>query len=159
MLAQLGQQLVQKLLFLALRMWKSDFCRAFPHWVAQPPSSPTPCYQSWRSFSPSPVEELLGTRVDYWLYTTPDKRACFLTMFCPWNTIWSIHDLFNSKRLSRLAVAEGDGGSGGWDWESGISRCRCVITHEMDKLYSAGNCIQHPVINPNGKEYGKNIYV
>ena len=47
------------------------------------------------------------------------------------------------------------------DWESGISRYKLFHTGWINKvlLYSTGNYIQYPMINHNGKEYGKNTYV
>ena len=41
-------------------------------------------------------------------------------------------------------------------WESGISRCKLLYTGWINSkvlLYSAGNRIQNPVINHNGKEH------
>ena len=46
------------------------------------------------------------------------------------------------------------------EWEFGNSRCKLLyIQWKSNKvlLYSTGNCIQHPVINQNGKK--KNLYV
>ena len=49
------------------------------------------------------------------------------------------------------------------DWESGISRCKLLYVGWINYkvlLYSAGNYIQYPVINHNGKEYEKEyIYI
>ena len=54
-------------------------------------------------------------------------------------------------------------GSGRWmDWEFGVSRCKLVYIEWMNNkvYYSIGNYIQYPVINHNGKEYGKEcIYI
>ena len=44
------------------------------------------------------------------------------------------------------------------DWEFGISRCKLLYIGWINYkvlLYSAGNYIQYPVINHNGKEYEK----
>lgn len=55
-----------------------------------------------------------------------------------------------------------------WLWEerregreSGVSRCRRLHAQQINKalLYSAGNHIQHPVLNHNGKEYFRKEYV
>ena len=51
---------------------------------------------------------------------------------------------------------------GGMDWEFGISRCKLLHIEWVNNkvlLYSTGNYIQHPVINHNGKEYEKNIWL
>ena len=57
----------------------------------------------------------------------------------------------------------GGGGVGGaLDWEFGISRCKLLYIEWINNkvlLYSTGNCIQYPVINLNGKEYEKYIYI
>ena len=51
------------------------------------------------------------------------------------------------------------------DWEFGISRCKLLYIEWINNkvvLYSTGNYMQYPVINPNGKEYEKeciHIYV
>ena len=53
------------------------------------------------------------------------------------------------------------GGKEEKDWEFGISRYKLLyigwINHKV-LLYSTGNCIQHPVIKHNRKEYEK-IYL
>ena len=49
-------------------------------------------------------------------------------------------------------------GRGGKDWECGVSRCKLLYIGWINNkvlLYSAGNHIQYPVINHNGKEYKK----
>ena len=49
------------------------------------------------------------------------------------------------------------------DWEFGISRCKLLYIAGINNkvlLYRAGNYIQYPVINHNGKEYEKDyIYI
>ena len=58
--------------------------------------------------------------------------------------------------------AKGEGAGEGKDWEFGISRCKLLYIEWInDKvlLYSMGNYIQYPVINHNGKEYEKNVYI
>ena len=52
----------------------------------------------------------------------------------------------------------------GWekDWELVISRCKLLFIGWIDNkvlLYSIGNCILYLVINHNGKEHEKNIYI
>ena len=47
------------------------------------------------------------------------------------------------------------------DWEFGISRCKLLYIGWINKealMYSTGNYNQYPVINHNGKEYGK-VYI
>ena len=48
------------------------------------------------------------------------------------------------------------------EWEFGISRCKLIYRgwiNNKNLLYSPGNYIQYPVINHNGKEYLKRIYI
>ena len=55
-------------------------------------------------------------------------------------------------------VAKGEGRRGRKDWEFGISRCKLLYREWINNkvlLYSTGNCIQYPVINPNDKESEK----
>ena len=53
----------------------------------------------------------------------------------------------------------------GMEWEFWISRCKLVYRGWMNNkvllysTYSTGSYIQHPVINHNGKEYEKNVYI
>ena len=58
-------------------------------------------------------------------------------------------------------IAKGEGVGGGKDWEFGISICKLVYIGGVNKvlLYSTENYSQYPVINYNGKEYEKNIYI
>ena len=60
-------------------------------------------------------------------------------------------------------VAKGEGAGGAKCQEFGISRCKLLYTEWINNkvlLYSTGNYIQYPVINPNGKGYEKEcIYV
>ena len=42
------------------------------------------------------------------------------------------------------------------DWEFGNSRCKLLYIEWINNralLHRTGNCIQHPVINHNGKEH------
>ena len=51
---------------------------------------------------------------------------------------------------------------GGLDWGFGISRCKLLYIEWINNkvlLYSTGNYIQYPVINHNGKNMKKNVYI
>ena len=53
-------------------------------------------------------------------------------------------------------------GGGKMEWEFRISRCKLVYIEWINNkvlLYSTWNYIQYPVINHNGKEYKKNVYI
>ena len=56
---------------------------------------------------------------------------------------------------------EGAGGKRVIEWEFGISRCKLLYIEWINKvlLDSRANCIQYPVINHNGKEYEKCVYI
>ena len=48
------------------------------------------------------------------------------------------------------------------DWEFGVGRCKLLHLGRINNkvlMYSTGNYIQNPVINHNGKEYEKNVYI
>ena len=48
------------------------------------------------------------------------------------------------------------------DWEFGVGRYKLLHsewTNNKVLLYRTGNYVQSPVINHNGKEYLKNIYI
>ena len=47
------------------------------------------------------------------------------------------------------------------DWEFGISRCKLVYIGRINKvlLYSTEKCMQCTVINHNGKNKKKNMYI
>ena len=52
-------------------------------------------------------------------------------------------------------VAKGEMGSGGMEWEVGVSRYKLSSIEWINSkviLHSTGNYIQYPVINHNGKE-------
>ena len=54
------------------------------------------------------------------------------------------------------------GFGGGMEWQIGISRCKLLYTecrNDRVLLYSTGDYIQHPLINHNGKEYLKKVYI
>ena len=69
--------------------------------------------------------------------------------------------LFNSNffptqtQRSDLWLPRGRGGRGGKDWESGVSRYKLLHVGWINKalLYSAGNYVQYPVADHNGKEF------
>ena len=53
-------------------------------------------------------------------------------------------------------VTKGEKGSGGMEWEFGVSRCKLLYIDWIDNkvlLYNTENCIQYPIIDHNGKEY------
>ena len=63
---------------------------------------------------------------------------------------------------NRLVVAKGKGVGGGMEWEVGFGRCKLLyigLINNKVLLYSTGISIQYPVVNHNGKEYEKNIYI
>ena len=56
-----------------------------------------------------------------------------------------------THKENRLAVEKREEGGEGMDWEFGISRCKLVYLELIKNkvlLYSTGNYIQYPVINP-----------
>ena len=74
--------------------------------------------------------------------------------------------LWNRNRLTnienRLVVAKGAGCGRRMEWEFGVSRCKLLYREWINNkvlLYSTGNYIQYPMINHNGKEYKKGIYI
>ena len=57
---------------------------------------------------------------------------------------------------------QGGGGWGGMEWEVGISRCKLICMEWINNkvlLYNTGNCIQYPMINHNGRDYKKSMYI
>ena len=59
-----------------------------------------------------------------------------------------------------VAREEGDGGE--MDWDFGISRFKLFYMRWINNkvlLYSTGNYIHIPVINHDGQEYKKNVYI
>ena len=60
-------------------------------------------------------------------------------------------------------VAKGEGVCRGcWEWEVGVSRCKLLYIEWISNkvlLYNTENYIQYPMINPNGKEYLKRMYL
>ena len=59
-------------------------------------------------------------------------------------------------------VAKGERVGGGMEWEVGVIRCKLLYIEWVNNkvlLYNTGNYIQYPMINCNGKEYKKRIYM
>ena len=75
--------------------------------------------------------------------------------------------MYPNKRVfmdieNRLVVPKGEGVGGGMEWKVGVSRFKLLnIEYINNKVlpYSTGNHIQYPIINHNGKDYFKNLYV
>ena len=63
---------------------------------------------------------------------------------------------------NRLVVADGEGAGGEMELEFEVSRSKLAYIGWINnkvKLYNTGDYIQYPVINYNGKEYERNIYI
>ena len=63
-----------------------------------------------------------------------------------------------AAQIQRTALGwpKGRRGGAGEDWESGILECKLPHIEQINKApHSTGHHAQHPVINHNGKEYGK----
>ena len=63
---------------------------------------------------------------------------------------------------NRLVVAKEEGVRGGMQWEVGVSRCKLLYIEWINNkvlLYSTGNYIQYPMINHNGKDIKKDVYI
>ena len=61
-----------------------------------------------------------------------------------------------------LVVAKGEGVGGEMEREVGVSRCKLLYLGWINSkvlLHSTGNYIQYPMINRNGKEYLKYVYI
>ena len=62
-------------------------------------------------------------------------------------------------------VAKGEEGRRGgreMGWEFGLGRCKLLYLEWINNkalMYSTGNYTQYPVINHNGKEYKKRMYI
>ena len=59
-------------------------------------------------------------------------------------------------------VAKGEGVGGGMEWDGGVSRCKLLYMEWINTkvlLYSTENCVQYPMINHDGKEYKKRMYI
>ena len=51
---------------------------------------------------------------------------------------------------------------GGMEWEVGVSRCKLLCIEWMNNkvlLYNTENFIHYPMMNHNGKEYKKGMYI
>ena len=63
---------------------------------------------------------------------------------------------------NRLVVADGEGAGGEMELEFEVSRCKLAYIGWINnkvQLYNTKDYIQYPVINYNGKEYERNIYI
>ena len=86
---------------------------------------------------------------------------------CMWNLKYDTNDLFTKQKQTQrqreqTCGCQEVGHEGGIDWEFGVSRCKLVYTETINikvLQYSAGNYIQYPVINHNGKEYKKRMCI
>ena len=66
----------------------------------------------------------------------------------------------DSQMENRLVVAGGTGAGEDWIGSLGLADADYAILYLNKVLfYSTGNCIQHPVINHNGKNMRKNLYI
>ena len=62
------------------------------------------------------------------------------------------------KQRTDLWLPRGKRDKGGINWEFGVSRCKLLYREWVNNkvlVYSAGNYIQYPLINCNGKEFKK----
>ena len=86
-----------------------------------------------------------------------------------WNPKYDANELIDKTETDSQAqrtglwLPRGRGGGVGMEWEFGVSRCKLSYIEWINNkvlLYSTGNYIQYPVINHNGKDYGRErIYV
>ena len=67
------------------------------------------------------------------------------------------------RHIEQTCGCQGGGGSGGMDWEFGVSRYKLLYIEWINNkvlLYSTGNYVQYPMINHNRREYFKTrIYI
>ena len=66
------------------------------------------------------------------------------------------------RHREHICGCQGRGGWGRMNWEFQISRCKLLYIGWLNNkvlLYSTGKYIQYTVINHNGKEYKKNVYM
>ena len=74
--------------------------------------------------------------------------------------LWNRNTLIDME--NRLVVAKGKAAGGRVDWEFGISRYKLLYIKWINNtvlLYSTGNFIQYSLMNHDGKEYLKRMYV
>ena len=65
------------------------------------------------------------------------------------------------RHREQICGCQGLGSARGMEWEVGISRYKPLYIEWINNkglLYSTGKCIQHPLINCNGKEFLK-LYI
>ena len=68
----------------------------------------------------------------------------------------------NQGYREQIGSCQGGEKGRGLDWEFGMSRCKLVYTEWINikvLLCSTGNYTQYSVIDHNGKEYEKHVYV
>ena len=68
----------------------------------------------------------------------------------------------NHRHRKQTGGCQGGRVGGGMGWELGMSRCKLLYIGWINNkvlLCSTGNYIQYPVINNNGKEYKKRMYI
>ena len=66
------------------------------------------------------------------------------------------------RHREQTCGCQGGGGGKGMDWEFGVGRCKLLHLEWINNqvlMYSTGNYIQYPVINRNGKDYKKRMYI
>ena len=83
-----------------------------------------------------------------------------------WNLKYNTDETMKQKQTDRhreqICDCWGTGGSRGMDWEFEISRFKLVYLEWINNKilsYSTRNYVQYPVINCNGKEQEKNVYI
>ena len=66
------------------------------------------------------------------------------------------------RHRDQTVVDKGEGVRGGMDWEFEMNRCKQVHVEWINNkvlLCSTGNSIPHPMINHNGKNLKKIVYI
>ena len=111
--------------------------------------------KEWNNVSCSNID---ATR-DYhtkWIHSEKDWQSPYDFVYV-WNLWNRLTDIKN-----RFVVATGAGVGEGMEREFRLSRWKllCIewIKHKV-LLYHTGNYIQYPMINHNGKQYFKNVYI
>ena len=77
-----------------------------------------------------------------------------------WTYLWNRNRITDIE--NRLVVANREGVGGGMEWEIGVSRCKPLYIEWINNkvlLYSTENYTQYPMINHNGKEDKKRMYI